>query len=316
MRYFLCGMLSLVFVSCGSPARKAVRSPQAPSVSQAVMEEPSVRDMGDGWVEAIGDAYLIHITPEEAKRQALENARAEAIRYAAGVQVGSVTYDRQVSLSGSAADREEIRESFATVSEQTSAGKIVEEKPPRWRTYTINDPKSSLPIMVYRAYLGAKVAAEKGELDPDFAMTVKLNKDSFRDGDEMSMRIQASKDCYLTVLNLAANDTVYVLLPHAYRNDPFISGGQAVEVPNAEERAIGIRYRVHMSEGRDTDTEVIKVIATKKRYEFGKGLERAGGFSIVPTPRGALIELQRWLVRIPRHERAEAMAIYDIRPSQ
>ncbi|OPX22174.1 MAG: hypothetical protein B1H02_06500, partial [Candidatus Latescibacteria bacterium 4484_107] len=73
-----------------------------------------------------------NITPEEARRQALENARAEAIRYAAGVQVGSITYDRQVSLHNAAKDREEVQESFATICEQTSAGKIVEEKPPEW----------------------------------------------------------------------------------------------------------------------------------------------------------------------------------------
>jgi len=142
---------------------------------------------------------------------------------------------------------------------------------------------------------------------------VELNQDRFRDGDEMTMRLRASKDCYLTVLNLASNDTVYVLLPHEYRKDNFIAGGQTVEVPDAEERAIGIHYRVRLLEGQDAATEVIKVIATKRRYAFGKGLERVGGFPIVPTPRGALVELQRWLVRIPRDERAEVMSVYEIR---
>jgi len=162
MRYILHAMLILVFASCAGPATKAARAPQAPSISQKMMEEPSVCYLGNGWVEAIGDAYLINITPEEARRQALENARAEAIRYAAGVQVGSITYDRQVSLHNAAKDREEVQESFATICEQTSAGKIVEEKPPEW---PIDDPKSPLPITVYRSYLKAKVAKERGGVD-------------------------------------------------------------------------------------------------------------------------------------------------------
>ena len=37
----------------------------------------------------------------------------------------------QVSLYSSAEDREEMQESSATICEQTSAGKIVEEKPPK-----------------------------------------------------------------------------------------------------------------------------------------------------------------------------------------
>ena len=310
MRCTLYGILILIFLNC---AGRMIERPGIPPSSEPMPEEPSVRSLSDGWVEAIGEAYHIHITPEEAKREALENARAEAIRYAAGVQVEEVVLDQQSSRYDSAKDRETVRESFATICEQTSAGKIVEEQPPSWKTYTITDPKSAIPITVYRAYIKAKVAKEKGDVDPDLRVRVELNRDVFRDGDEMTMRISASKDCYLTVLSLAANDTVYVLLPHEYRKDTFIAGGQTVEVPNAEERAIGIHYRVHPLEGQDAATEVIKVIATKKRYEFGKGLERIGGFPIVPTPRGALIELQRWLVRIPRDERAEMMAVYEIR---
>ena len=309
MRYVLHGMvLMLVFVNC---AGRIKERPSASSPSQSILEEPSARGLGGGWVEAMGEAYLINVTPEKARRQALENARAEAIRYAAGVQVEAAIYDRRVRLSER--EREKVQESFAYISEQTSVGKIVEEQPPKWRTYTIADPTRPLPITVYRTYLRAKVAKEKGRVDPDFRVGVELNRDSFRDGDEMTMRIWASKDCYLTVLNLAANDTVYVLLPHEYRVDNFIAGGQTVEVPNGAERAIGIRYRVHLLEGQDAAIELIKVIATKKRYDFGKGLEKVGRFPIVPTPKGALVELQGWLVHVPRNERAEAMAVYEIK---
>ena len=77
MRYILHAMLILVFASCAGPATKAARAPQAPSISQKMMEEPSVRDLGNGWVEAIGDAYLINITPEEARRQALAQLSAQ-----------------------------------------------------------------------------------------------------------------------------------------------------------------------------------------------------------------------------------------------
>lgn len=305
-------LIAVIIIVC---LELAMEGSERSAVSQLTLEGPTVRDLGDGWVEAIGEAYLTNITPEEAKRRALENARQEAIRYVVGVRISSVTHARQIGLYNSTGDQEELQESFATICEQTCSGKIVEERAPRWRTYTIADPKSPLPITVYRVYLRAKVVREEGKTDPTFNMGVKLNKDVFQDGDEITMRIWASEDCYLTVLNIAANDTVYVLLPHEYRRDNFILGGRAIEVPNAEERAIGIHYRVHLPEGQEVATEFIKIIATRNFYEFGKSLKKVGGFPFVPTPRGALVELQRWLVRIPIDERAEAMAVYEIRRS-
>lgn len=315
MRPVLYGMLMLLFINCAARITETPRVPPSSQptlpTSQPILKEPPVRDLGDGWYEAVGDAYLVNTTPEEARRQALMNARNKVIQYAVGVWVGSVGYSREEYLS--TAEREEVRQHIARICEETSAGKIVEEKPPRWETHTVADPKSSFPITVVRAILKAKAAKEEGDVDPDFKVRVALNQDTFRDGEEMTLRIWASKDCYVTVLSMAANDTVYGLLPHKYREDNFISGGGTIEVPNADERVLGLHYRVHLLEGQEAAIERIKVIATKRPYEFAKGLQKAGGISIVATLRGAWIELQQWLAHIPRSERAEAMAVYEIR---
>ena len=310
-RYACYAFSAAVLTSCAAPARRTVRTPQAAPSSQEAMTQPSVRDLGGGWIEAVGEAYLIHITREEAMKKALKDAREQAIMFAVGVKLQSEILDIQRAyISG---DTEAAHQSFTDISQHTSSGKIVEEKRPKWETYLMDNPAGGPRITVYRCILQAKVEKEKGWIDPDFQVSLTLNRLIFRDGDEVTMEISATKDCYLTVLDIAANDTVIVLLPHQYRADNFIKAGATTVLPNEEERSIGIHYRAHLPKGAEQTTESIKVIATKKPYRLRLAWEQVGGFNFVPTSRAALSSLYRWLVRIPLNERAEAQAIYEIR---
>lgn len=316
MYRLLCTMLSLLLIAgCGRKTTRITPRPDTQQASQRLereVRESKVRKLGGGWVEAVGEAYLVNITPEQAEKQALEDAREQAIMCAVGVKLQSEILDIQRAyISG---DTRATHQSFTDISQHTSSGKIVEEKqPPEWETYLMDNPAGGPRITVYRCTLQAKVEKEKGWIDPDFQMSLALNKLIFRDGDEVTMKISATKDCYLTVLNITANDTVLVLLPHQYRADNFIKAGEATVLPNEEERTIGIHYRAHLPEGVEQTTEFIKVIATKKPYHLGLDWEQVRGLNFVPTSRAALSSLYRWLVRIPLNERAEAQAIYEIR---
>lgn len=73
-------------------------------------------------------------------------------------------------------------------------------------------------------------------------------------------------------LNLTAMDTVIVLLPHEYRQDRLIEPGDILRIPDAEEQAMGIHYRVKPPAGQQQAIEMIKVVGTKEPYIFGQGL--------------------------------------------
>ena len=128
----------------------------------------TVRPLDDGWVETEGEARVINITPEAARRRALQAARQRAIEYAVGIDVLAQTYLRR---------EERGEDAFLMLSEETSAGRIVEEKAPEWKLYEA--PGDGVPVMVYRVRLRVRVQEEKGPPDPDFRVRVELNKEHF-----------------------------------------------------------------------------------------------------------------------------------------
>ena len=264
-----------------------------------------VRALGDGWFEAEGEAQVVNITPEEAQRGALQDARERAIMSAVGIDVRAQTFLRQEETPTG------IQAAFLSLSEQTSAGRIVDELSPEWTSYQL--PAEPLPILVYRATVRVRVEREEGQADPDFSVKVIVNKERFSEGDEMRLAITATRRCYVTVLCVSATDTVIVLLPHKYRQDRLLAPGDTLWIPDADEQAMGIRYRAVLPAGRVSVTEMIKVVATKQPHAFGQGLEMASIYNQVPTRQAALVELMRWLVEIPRNQRAEAQAVYEVK---
>ena len=281
-------------------------------VAAAQLEEMArplqVRAVGDGWIESEGLAQVVNITPEEARIRALQDARERAIMFGVGIEVQAHTLQRQEESEGLFDD------AFYTLSEQTSAGRIVEERPPEWASFEI--PGTPLPVLVYRAKVKVRVAEEKGAPDPDFRVKLALNKERFSAGEEMRLAITSTRPCYVTVLNLTAADTVIVLLPHTHRQDRFVAPGDTLWIPDADEQAMGIHYRVMPLAGRKNATEMIKVVATKKPHVFGAGLEKVSIYNQVPTRQAALVELMRWLVQIPRNQRAEAQAVYEVKSGE
>jgi hypothetical protein len=218
-----------------------------------------------------------------------------------GVDVQAQTYLHQ---------QEGVDDAFDQVSEQTSAGRIVEEEAPTWQSFQV--PGGDLPVTVYRARVRVRVAEEKGAPDPDFRVAVTLTRERFRPGEEMTIAVTASKPCFATVLCLTAADTVVVLLPHRYRSARAVAPGDTLRLPDRDEYAMGIRYRVVPPPGRARAVERIKVVATRQEVAFSVGQEQAGVYTQVPTRQAALVELMRWLAPIPRGERAEAQVSYEV----
>ena len=128
------------------------------------------------------------------------------------------------------------------------------------------------------------------------------------------MKIQASGDCYITILNIDANDDIYVLFPNKYQPNNFLPANQIIHVPSDKERSLGIHFRMYTLPQHNSDEEFIMVIATRKPApllaEIGEGEEV---FKKFKNDRLALTELARWLSTIPPDERAVDSQICYIR---
>ena len=263
-----------------------------------------VRALGDGWFEAEAAVVLANISPEEARRRALQEARDRALAFAVGLDVQRLAVDYVRGGENS------YKEAFLALSQVSSAGRIVAERPPHWETIPVTS--TTYPTLAYRARLQVEVEAEKGEPDPGFEVKVELNQPVFKDGDEMELAITSTRACYVTVFCLTAADTAVVLLPHKMRRERYLAPGAVMELPDAAEKEMGIRYRVEVPAGAELGIETIRVVATKDEVDFGYGPAVVSGADQVPTHRETLWALMRWLVQIPRNRRAEAEVGYTV----
>jgi len=252
------------------------------------------------WVHCSGEAVVQNITTEEAQVIAKRHARLNAIEKVCGVSLQAESLVKDFILAGD----------FV---QSVSYGQVVGEKNVTWKTETLKPEKAGTPpVILFRVEMKAKVVPVKGEPDLSFKVDLKLNKKIFQSGDEVILNIMATKDCYLTVLNLAANDSVYILFPNKFQRDNFISAKKGIEIPDQKYRDAGFHIRVTNLPGHKKDSEVVKVIATKQKMYFSDEVDTSRSFGLIGIPRVAVTKLARWLSDIPISQRAEAAVMYTV----
>lgn len=252
------------------------------------------------WVECSGEAVVQNITNEEAQVIAKRRARRDAIEKVCGIQLQAESLVQDYVLAGD-------------FIHAIAYGHVVEEKNLSWETETLPpENPSTPPVILLRLTMNAKVIPINDMPDPYFKLNLNLNRNVFQSGDEVILRVKSTKDCYITVLNLAADDSVYVLFPNISQRDNFIDAEKSVEIPSKAERESGFHIRVRNLPGHKKDTELVTVIATKQKLNILDELESRHGFGTMGTPRMAMTRLARSLSGIPVSERAEASVIYEI----
>ena len=252
------------------------------------------------WVTCSGEAAIQNISFEEAKAIALKNARTDAIEQVCGINLQTETMVKNFRIA-------------ADFIYSISYGHVVEEKEKEWKTITLpsknpDDP----PTLILRVSMKAKVALREEKPDPSFKVILKLNRAAFQSGDDVFFKIKATKDCYVTIFDLAANDSVYILFPNKFADNNFLKRNSMIEIPNEQQRREGFHIRVATLPGAKRNSEIVKVIATKERIDFIDDMDMSSVFSSIGTPKIAITKLAQWLSQIPISERAEASASYIV----
>ena len=252
------------------------------------------------WVECYGEAAVQNITNEEAQVLARRYARLNAIEKACGVQLQAETLVKDFKLAG------DFIHSIAY-------GHVVEEKELNWKTETIPpENPADPPIILLKLSMKARVIPVEDKSDPGFKVSLQLNRKSFQSGDEVIFNIRSNQDCFITLINLAANDSVYILYPNVYHRDNSLKGHSKFEFPLSSERESGFHIKVSTLPDHKKDTEIVKVIATKQKIDFLSELKIADGFGLMGTPKMAVTQLTYLLSEIPVSGRAEATMMYTV----
>lgn len=250
-------------------------------------------------VTTTGEASIANLTPEQAQGLALKRARLKAIEKVCGVVLQAETFVQNNVLQGD-------------FIHSVSYGNIISEEIIRWDAEVFQKSKKRPPELTYKVTLKADVLKEQGEPDPFYRVDVLLNKKVYQSGDEMIIKVSATKPSYLSVLNFSADGSVVLLFPNEIRKNNKIEGGKEYQIPSAADRKDILKLQVSTLPGHKRDTEFIKVIATREPIYLLDMLSVRGKYGVMETAQLAVTELARLISSIPVKDRAEATATYEI----
>jgi hypothetical protein len=232
-----------------------------------------------------------------ARRQAREEAIAEAVRRVAGVRVRSSVW------STSREDRTGVFDEYRSLVQLDATGRAVDVQ---LRGETWETGRTAADPLYYTAQYAVTVQQEQGAPDESFAIEARLPATEFlargsslAASDELVLHVRSTKSAQLFTFSII-DDSASLLLPNTYISTVVVDAHQPAEVPSELWRERGLRLRVTLPRGVDEQGELIAVIAV-----IG---------DVGPPPvSGTVTDLQRWLVSIPPARRAEAWVPFRVR---
>jgi len=275
-------------------------------VGQA-QSDSSHTDLEPRTVEVEYELYAGNKTPQEARRQAIDRAKAEAVRQAIGTQVQAERRSSTIEMG------EEVVSRFSQVVRTGASGRVVSSE-----VLEEQRPERNGEVFQY-VRIRATVQPATGRADPGFEVDVSLADEdqtfvargALEESDEVIAEIDVTKDAYLTLFSVTP-DTLRVIWPNALSRDTFVPAGTTVEFPPPSLRAGGLHLRVSVPEGQDRLTERIVAVATKQKILFREVPEYQVEEGQLTAAQASVEALNRWLVDIPTGQRAVASATYEV----
>lgn len=232
---------------------------------------------------------------QEAKAVLLKKARKKAVEEVIGVNV-------QVAdvMMTTESDNNQF-ESYQQLVRNTVNGRIVDEQEPQYS----EGEENKLHIKY-----SAKVAKESGKPDPAFQLEVSSNKSAFNVGENLILEVTPSKDAYITIFSITEDNKVSVLFPNVYMSDNKVEAQTTRTIPNAQERQmLSFAMKSHPEKPNKKYAELLLIVATKTDITYDKLKERLDYGS-------NWVELNRWLMEIPRNQWTEGYVHYQVFPRQ
>ncbi len=221
-----------------------------------------------------------NITPQEAIKLAKNKAYNKTLDYEE-IEVSASSMILQTS------ENEKFKDIFAKYVCTSSSGTIIGSSILEEKKFVENNR------VFLKLVIEVKVGKHKKKKDPYFNIEANLNKDNIREGESLSISVKSSKDCYITVLDIQSNNSINQIFPNQFQSDNYLAKNKTLNLPTEQEIKLGLEYVSSLLEGKDSDLELIKIIATKKPLYLLLDSE---------DDENQFEKLQETLIRIPRDE--------------
>ena len=275
-----------------------------------ILDEPDVIAMEKyqtgkpGWIKVDGERhYDGSIAPDDARQKLLQILRNEAVNKKVGTTVEITTLLTDLMV----AENDETFEQTAWSGffRSTVSGVITDEN---YEDSMVPDSDGYNMKMTLNAF----VEPVTGQRDPGFYMDTRLNTNMLKEGQKLVISVKPSKDAYLYIINLMADNNAMLMYPNDYMKDNFIPAGSELIVPDPEMQKF-ISFRVGTMPGQTITSESIYIICTKEKVPKIDNLPKIGlSLQTFSGKSKNFVELQRWLTGIPLDQRTEKALIYHV----
>ena len=245
------------------------------------------------WIVADGESYQGEMdTPKEVKDRARRDAQSKAVEKAVGTFIKSHTLVSNYQLA------EDLI--YAAV-----RGKITKEEiiTSDWDTKERNLYRIKIKALIEPVY------PERGE---GLSTKLSLSKTDLKEGEEVKIFYQVSKDSFVYLFSIAADGSVTLLLPNSNMQDNFTRAERAYQFPPIDSQ---IRLKaMFLPNFKETSAEEkIKIIATRQKEDLLSIGFKEGIFQIYDAKStGMISDLVRRLNQIEPTDWTETTAVYHL----
>lgn len=238
------------------------------------------------WIDTVGEAAVENTTPEEARQTALNRARIKAVESASGLHVQGNSLVKDFTL-------------ISEFIQAMSMGYVLEEKIVGWKSRTVQENPQSSPVTLYKVTMKSCVAAARPG-DPYFKVRGELSRPIYVTGEEAVIKASCSKACYLTILNLTADNKMKVLMPNSVESTARLLPGESFTFPPK-----GLSLEMSPLHGHKKDTEAFYLVATTEAMNLSRLMKEDGEVSAK--------EFYSLLLSLPPEAKAEELLVYEVR---
>jgi hypothetical protein len=251
------------------------------------------------WVTAEGSATVIDQDLAAAKQKALQEARRAALQKTVCSEISTESLLVNLRLSGSLIGAVPFAKFVET--------RVIDER----QEETSGEAGKTHPI--FRIKIKAAISQADSPPDPGFRLVALLNQASFKDGDEMFIRITPTQDCYCSIFVILEDDRIIQLLPNRFTGQNLVKASQTLVFPSESDMKRGIKLKVSLPTGQDATAESVYAVALKQPVNLGSENIAEGIFGVYDGNTGFLQELISKIAGIPPSDRTEALLRYEIR---
>jgi len=246
------------------------------------------------WVTADGESYQGEMdTLKEVKERAKRDAENKAVNQAVGTFIKSHTL---VSNSQVAEDL-----AYAAI-----RGKIAQEK-------IVASDWDAKERNLYRIKINALVEPVYPEKGEGIFVRLSLSKAELKEGDEVQIFYQVSKDSYVYIFCVAADGSVTLLVPNSTMPDNYTKPKMAYQFPPPDS-PIHLKAMFLPGYKEASAEEKIKIIATRQKEELlSLGFKESIFQAYDAKSTGMISDLVKKLNQIEPTDWTEATAVYIIR---